>query len=143
MSDTRPLPDTADGSEPDGEHIIDGEDGEMSPVEREMHALRALAAMPFLDALELASVSGTAARAMRDAVSALRRTGLVEADTPPARDGEGAGLDGYPPFCCAGSASWWGGSYAVGVGWSCRWRSTDDVTGGAVLGDHTPPPDGL
>ena len=25
----------------------------MSPVEREMHALRALASMPFLDALEL------------------------------------------------------------------------------------------
>ena len=40
----------------------------MSPVEREMHALRALASMPFLDALELAYVSGTAARTMRDAL---------------------------------------------------------------------------
>ncbi|MDE2885710.1 MAG: hypothetical protein OXO53_11550 [Chloroflexota bacterium] len=51
----------------------------MSPIEREMHALRALAAMPFLDALELASVSGTAVRTMRDAVSSLRRIGLVDA----------------------------------------------------------------
>ncbi len=49
----------------------------MSPIEREMHALRALAAMPFLDALELASVSGMAVRTMRDAVSSLRRGGLV------------------------------------------------------------------
>ncbi len=51
----------------------------MSPIEREMHALRALAAMPFLDALELASVSGTAARTMHDAVSGLRQEGLVDA----------------------------------------------------------------
>ena len=51
----------------------------MSPIEREMHALRTLASMPFLDALELASVSGTAARTMHDAASGLRRDGLVDA----------------------------------------------------------------
>lgn len=51
----------------------------MSPTEREMHALRALAAMPFLDAPELASVSGTAARTMHCTVSALGRGGLVDA----------------------------------------------------------------
>ncbi len=44
-----------------------------------MHALRALASMPFLDALELAAVSGTAARTMHDAVSGLKREGLVDA----------------------------------------------------------------
>ncbi len=40
----------------------------MSPIEREMHALRALA-----------SGSGTAARTMHDAVSSLKRSGLVAA----------------------------------------------------------------
>lgn len=34
----------------------------MNPVGREMHALRALVAMSFLDALELASVSRMGAR---------------------------------------------------------------------------------
>ena len=51
----------------------------MSPIEREMHALRALASMPFLDALELGAVAGTAARTMHDAVSGLKREGLVDA----------------------------------------------------------------
>ena len=62
----------ADGTEPDTEHIIENEDEEMSPIEmspieREVRALRALASMPmpFLNALDLAPVSGVAARTMQ------------------------------------------------------------------------------
>ncbi len=50
----------------------------MNPIEREMHALRALASMPSLDALELASVPGAAVRTMHDAVIGLRRSGLLD-----------------------------------------------------------------
>lgn len=51
----------------------------MNPIDREIHALRSLASMPFLDSQELAAVSGTPARTMRDTVSALRHGGLVDA----------------------------------------------------------------
>ena len=54
-------------------------DEQMNPIDREIHALRSLASMPFLDSQELAAVSGMPARTMHDAVSPLRRRGLVDA----------------------------------------------------------------
>ena len=49
----------------------------MRESSRDMGALRALAAMPFLDRLELAAVSGASERTTHDAVSSLLRRGLV------------------------------------------------------------------
>ena len=49
----------------------------MKDRSRDMRALKALASMPFLDRLELAAVSDTAARTTHDAVTSLVHRGLV------------------------------------------------------------------
>ena len=46
-------------------------------MERDLFILRRLAAMPFIDRLEMAAVSGVADRSAYDAVASLRRRGLV------------------------------------------------------------------
>ena len=50
----------------------------MRATERDVTTLRRLAAMPFIDRLELAAVSGTADRTTYDAVAELERRGLAE-----------------------------------------------------------------
>ena len=49
----------------------------MSPIEREMQALRALAAMPFLDALELALILGEAYATVHRALIGLLADGIA------------------------------------------------------------------
>ena len=70
-SDTRPWRGAERGAESDGEHVIDGEDGERSPIEREMHALRAPASMPFWMRWDLVSGVGDSAACYTPASSAV------------------------------------------------------------------------
>jgi len=50
----------------------------MSTEERDVAVLRCLAAMPFLDRLEIAAVSGTSEGAAHEALSSLREGGMIE-----------------------------------------------------------------
>ena len=85
-----------------------------------LETLRRLAAMPFLDRLELAAVSGVPDRSVYNAVAALERQGLVASlphatallrpDPPllphrrrPASPGRGRGRNPGTGYCAAGT----------------------------------------